>query len=227
MAQVDVLNVKGEAIGKLELKDEIFNVEPHLDVMYRYIDMQLTNRRQGTASTKNRAEITGGGRKPWSQKHTGRARHGSRRSPLWRHGAVVHGPKPREWFKKLPKKMKRLALKSALSVRYREDNLLVLDDIRFDAPRTKQMRTVLQDLNIADKKVLFVLPWKKDEYKNVKLSGRNIPNVKVIIADNPNNSKMGEKAVRIDGLNVYDIINHDVLVLTKDTVEKIEEVLAQ
>ncbi|MCD6254506.1 MAG: 50S ribosomal protein L4 [Thermotogae bacterium] len=227
MAQVDVLSIKGEVIGKLELKDEIFNVEPHLDVMYRYVDMQLTNRRQGTASTKNRAEITGGGRKPWPQKHTGRARHGSRRSPLWRHGAVAHGPKPREWFKKLPKKMKRLALKSALSVRYRENNLLVLDDIRFDAPRTKQMRTVLQDLNIADKKVLFVLPWKKDEYKNVKLSGRNIPNVKVIIADNPNNSKTGEKAVRIDGLNVYDIINHDVLVLTKDTVEKIEEVLTQ
>ncbi|HCZ05700.1 MAG TPA: 50S ribosomal protein L4 [Thermotogae bacterium] len=227
MAQIDVLNVNGEVIGKLDLKDEIFNIEPHLDVMYRYVDMQLTNRRQGTASTKNRAEITGGGRKPWPQKHTGRARHGSRRSPLWRHGAVAHGPKPREWFKKLPKKMKRLALKSALSVRYREKNLIVLDDIRFDTPRTKEMKSVLKNLELEDRKVLFVLPWKSEEYKNVKLSGRNIPNVKVIIADNPNNSKTGEKAVRIDGLNVYDIINHDVLVLTKDTVEKIEEVLAQ
>ncbi|MDI3516815.1 MAG: large subunit ribosomal protein [Thermotogota bacterium] len=227
MAQIDVLNVNGEVIGKLDLKDEIFNIEPHLDVMYRYVDMQLTNRRQGTASTKNRAEITGGGRKPWPQKHTGRARHGSRRSPLWRHGAVAHGPKPREWFKKLPKKMKRLALKSALSVRYREKNLIVLDDIRFDTPRTKEMKSVLKNLELEDRKVLFVLPWKSEEYKNVKLSGRNIPNVKVIIADNPNNSKTGEKAVRIDGLNVYDIINHDVLVLTKDSVEKIEEVLAQ
>ena len=225
MAQIELLNMKGEKVGTLELSDSVFNIDPNMDVMYRYADMQLTNRRQGTASTKTRATIRGGGRKPWSQKHTGRARHGSIRSPLWRHGAVAHGPKPREWHKKLPKKMKRLAIKSALSVRFRENNLLVLDDIRFDEPRTKRMKELLSNLNLSDKKVLFFLPWKREEYMNVRLAGRNLKNVKVIIADNPNNSKTGEEVTRIDGVNVYDILNHDVLVLTRDMVRKIEEVL--
>lgn len=227
MAQIEMLNMKGEKVGVLELSDSVFNIDPNMDVMYRYVDMQLTNRRQGTASTKTRATIRGGGRKPWPQKHTGRARHGSIRSPLWRHGAVAHGPKPREWYKKLPKKMKRLAIKSALSVRFREKNLLVLDDVRFDQPRTKKMKELLSNLNLGDRKVLFFLPWKKEEYVNVRLAGRNLKNVKVIIADNPNNSKTGEEVTRIDGVNVYDILNHDVLVLTRDMVRKIEEVLGR
>jgi len=227
MAQIELLNMKGEKVGTLELSDSVFNIDPNMDVMYRYVDMQLTNRRQGTASTKTRAIIRGGGRKPWPQKHTGRARHGSIRSPLWRHGAVAHGPKPREWYKKLPKKMKRLAIKSALSVRFRENNLLVLDDVRFDEPRTKRMKELLSNLNLSDKKVLFFLPWKREEYMNVRLAGRNLKNVKVIIADNPNNSKTGEEVTRIDGVNVYDILNHDVLVLTRDMVRKIEEVLGK
>ena len=227
MAQIELLNMKGEKVGTFELSDSVFNIDPNMDVMYRYVDMQLTNRRQGTASTKTRATIRGGGRKPWPQKHTGRARHGSIRSPLWRHGAVAHGPKPREWYKKLPKKMKRLAIKSALSVRFRENNLLVLDDVRFDEPRTKRMKELLSNLNLSDKKVLFFLPWKREEYMNVRLAGRNLKNVKVIIADNPNNSKTGEEVTRIDGVNVYDILNHDVLVLTRDMVRKIEEVLGK
>lgn len=227
MAQIELLNMKGEKVGTLELSDSVFNIDPNMDVMYRYVDMQLTNRRQGTASTKTRATVRGGGRKPWPQKHTGRARHGSIRSPLWRHGAVAHGPKPREWYKKLPKKMKRLAIKSALSVRFRENNLLVLDDVRFDEPRTKRMKELLSNLNLSDKKVLFFLPWKREEYMNVRLAGRNLKNVKVIIADNPNNSKTGEEVTRIDGVNVYDILNHDVLVLTRDMVRKIEEVLGK
>ncbi len=227
MASVDVLNVKGEKVGTIDLRDDIFNIEPNLDVMWRYVDMQLANRRAGTASTKTRGEVSGGGRKPWPQKHTGRARHGSIRSPIWRHGGVAHGPKPRDWSKKLNKKMKRLALKSALSVKYREGKLVILDDITFDSPKTKKMREVLSNLKLADSKVLFVLPWKREEYINVRLSGRNLPNVKVIIADNPNNSKNGEKAVRIDGLNVFDMLKYDVLVLTKDMVRKIEEVLGK
>jgi len=223
MAIVDLYNMKGQKIGEQELKDEIFNIEPNLDVMWRYIDYQLSRRRAGTASTKTRAEVSGGGRKPWPQKHTGRARHGSIRSPIWRHGGVAHGPKPRDWSKKLPKKMKRLAIKSALSQRFREGNLIVLDDMKFDEPKTKNMRQVLSDLQLTGKKVLFVLPWKKAEYENVRLACRNISGVKAIIADNTGASQNGE--VRIDGLNVYDILNHEKLVLTKDVVAKIEEVL--
>ncbi len=227
MATVDLFNVKGERIGTIDLKDEVFNVDPNLDVMWRYVDMQLSNRRAGTASTKTRAEVRGGGRKPWPQKHLGRARHGSIRSPIWRHGGVAHGPKPRDWSKKMNKKMKKLALKSALSVKFREGKLLVIDDITFERPKTKNMREVLQNLKLTENRVLFVLPWKREEYVNVRLSGRNLPDVKVIIADNPNNSKAGDKAVRIDGLNVYDMLKYDYLVLTKDTVRKIEEVLGK
>jgi len=223
MAHVALWNIKGEKIGTIEVSDEVFNIEPNLDVMWRYIDMQLTNARSGTASTKTRGEVSGGGRKPWPQKHTGRARQGSIRAIHWRHGGVAHGPKPRKFLKRLNKKMKRLALKSALSVRFREGNLIVLSDIRFDKPQTKQMREVLKALGIADEKVLFVLPKKEDSYVNVKLSGRNIPGVKVIIADNPNNNEGNN----IDGLNVYDIINASKVVLTEGTVRKIEEVLGK
>ncbi|ACM23170.1 MULTISPECIES: 50S ribosomal protein L4 [Thermotoga] len=225
MAQVDLLNVKGEKVGTLEISDFVFNIDPNYDVMWRYVDMQLSNRRAGTASTKTRGEVSGGGRKPWPQKHTGRARHGSIRSPIWRHGGVAHGPKPRDWSKKLNKKMKRLALRSALSVKYRENKLLVLEDLKLERPKTKSLKEILQNLDLADKKALIVLPWKEEGYVNVKLSGKNLPNVKVIIADNPNNSKNGEKAVRIDGLNVFDMLKYDYLILTRDMVAKIEEVL--
>jgi len=223
MAHVALWNIKGEKIGTIEISDEVFNIQPNLDVMWRYVDMQLTNARAGTASTKTRGEVAGGGRKPWPQKHTGRARQGSIRAIHWRHGGVAHGPKPRNFLKRLNKKMKRLALKSALSARFQEGNLLVVSDIRFDKPQTRQMREVLKALGIADEKVLFVLPKKENVYEYVKLSGRNIPGVKVIIADNPNNSDGNN----IDGLNVYDIINASKVVLTEGTVRKIEEVLGK
>ncbi|MDO7975647.1 50S ribosomal protein L4 [Oceanotoga sp. DSM 15011] len=220
MAQVEILDIKGQKVGELELKDSIFAIEPNHDVMYRYLDMQLTNKRSGNASTKTRAEVRGGGRKPWAQKHTGRARTGSIRSPLFRKGGVIFGPRPRDFKKSLNKKMKRLALRSALSVRVSEGNLIILDDIKFEAPRTKEMKVVLKNLNLETNKVLFVLPFKNENNENVKLAGRNIPKVKVIIADNPNQGK-----VNIDGLNIFDLINNEKVVMTKDMIAKIEEVL--
>ncbi|KLO23864.1 50S ribosomal protein L4 [Marinitoga sp. 1155] len=224
MAQLDLYSIKGEKIGTIEAKDSIFSIEPNIDLLYRYVDMQLANKRRGTASTKTRAEVRGGGRKPWAQKHTGRARAGSTRSPLWRHGGVTFGPKPRDWSKKLTKKMKKLALRSALSVRVKENNLIVVDELTFEKPKTKDMKEVLKNFGFENTKTLIVLPWKKDEYINVKLSARNIPGVKVIIADNPNQGKNGNKT-NVDGLNVFDIINNEKVILTKDTVTKIEEVL--
>ena len=220
MATLDLLNSKGEKVGTIELKDEVFTVEPNLDVMWRYIDMQLTNSRSGTASTKTRSEVSGGGRKPWPQKHTGRARQGSIRAPHWRHGGVAHGPRPKVYFKRLNKKMKKLALKSALSLRFKEGNLIVVDDLKLERAKTRELKEVMKNLGLEESKVLFVLPKKIEEYENVKISGRNIPGVKVIIADNP-----GTEKVTIDGLNVYDILNHDKLVLVQGTVQKIEEVL--
>ncbi|MDK2884152.1 50S ribosomal protein L4 [Pseudothermotoga sp.] len=225
MAVVDLYNMKGEKVGTQELKDDIFNIEPNFDVMWRYVDYQLSLRRAGTVSTKTRSEVSGGGRKPWIQKHTGRARHGSIRSPIWRHGGVAHGPKPRDWSKKLPKKMKKLALKSALSQRFKEGNIIVVDDIGFDSSKTKNMRQLIKAFGFEGKKILFVLPWKRSEYENVKLSCKNIPGLKAIIADNPGATRENESVMRIDGLNVFDILNHEKLVLTRDVVMKIEEVL--
>ena len=220
MAKVSLFNSKGENIGPIDLKDEVFAIEPNFDVIWRYVDMQLTNARAGTASTKTRGEVSGGGRKPWIQKHTGRARQGSIRSPHWRHGGVAHGPQPKVYFKRLNKKMKKLALKSALSLRFKEGNLIVVDDLKLERAKTRELKDIMKNLGLGENKVLFVLPKKVEEYENVKISGRNIPGVKVIIADNP-----GTEKIVIDGLNVYDILNHDKLVLVQGTVQKIEEVL--
>jgi large subunit ribosomal protein L4 len=220
MAQINVYNKEFQEIDKIEIRDDIFNIEPNMDVLYRYVDMQLTNKRAGTASTKTRAEVRGGGRKPWPQKHTGRARAGSIRSPIFRHGGVAFGPKPKEYHKSLNKKMKKLALKSALSVRFRENNLIILDDLKFDNPKTKDMKEVINKFGIENKKVLIVLPYKEEGYKNVKLSAKNLPQVKVLIADNS-----GQNKKNIDGLNVFDLINNEKIVLTREMVNKIEEVI--
>lgn len=225
MPQMDVINMAGKKIGTVELKEEIFSLEPNTDVMFRYVNMQLSSRRAGLACAKTRAEVRGGGRKPWAQKHTGRARFGSSRNGLWRHGGVIHGPKPKDWSIKLNKKMKKLALKSALSVRFQEGNLVVVDDMKLEKPKTRELKNVLKNLGLAEEnKVLIVLPWKTDEYKNVKLSGKNLKGIKVILADNPGNSSNGNSS-NIDGLNVYDILNNEKLVITTDLVRKIEEVL--
>jgi len=205
MPKVALYNVKGEEVGEVELKDSIFNVPVRSDILHQVVTMQLANRRQGTASTKTRAEVRGGGRKPWRQKGTGRARHGSIRSPIWTGGGIVFGPKPRSYNYTLPKKVKRLAMKCALSSKVADNDVLILDQLELEMPKTKEMVNILNNLKI-DKKALIVTLDKDD---NVEKSTRNIP---------------GVKATMVGNLNVYDILKHDKLVLTKEALERVEEV---
>jgi large subunit ribosomal protein L4 len=169
--------------------------------------MQRASLRQGTHKVKNRSEVAGGGRKPWRQKGTGRARQGSIRSPQWRGGGVVFGPTPRSYSYKLPKKVRRLAIKSALSSKVIDNSIVVLEDLALNAPKTKEMAAVLKGLSV-EKKALIVTA---DNNENVALSARNIPNVTVVTAN---------------GVNVLDVLNHDKLIMTKAAVQKVEEVLA-
>src|SRR6056297_1356085 len=222
MANIKVLDLNGQSTGEVDLRNDVFDIEPNHDVMYRYVNMQLTNRRQGTASTKTRAEIKGTGKKPFPQKHTGRARRGSLKGPHQRHGGVAFGPKPKEWKIKLPKKMKKLALRTALSTRFREGNLIVIEEFKMKEIKTKSFKKVLEALSVDKSKTLVVLPFKNTDYENTKSSGKNIKGSKVIIADNPGNH---QDKTNIDGLNVYDIINSQKVIITKDMIKKIEEVL--
>lgn len=205
MPTVAVYNVNGEQVGSMDLKEEIFGVEVRKDILHRVVTMQLANRRVGTASTKTRSEVSGGGIKPWRQKGTGRARHGSIRSPIWTGGGIVFGPHPRSYRFSIPKKIKRLAMKSALSSKVQDNEIIVLDEIRMDQPKTKEFAKILDNLKV-DKKALIVLA-NKDE--NVQKSARNIPGVKTTL---------------VNTLNVYDILNCERLILTKEAVEKVEEV---
>ncbi|MEH7307049.1 50S ribosomal protein L4 [Neobacillus drentensis] len=207
MPKVALLNQAGSQVGDIELNDSVFGIEPNQHVLFEAIIMQRASLRQGTHKTKIRSEVRGGGRKPWRQKGTGRARQGSIRSPQWRGGGTVFGPTPRSYSYKLPKKVRRLAIKSALSSKVLEENILVLDLLTFDAPKTKEFKTVLNGLSV-DKKALIVTA---DLEENVALSARNIPGVTVVTAD---------------GINVLDVVNHDKLIMTKAAVEKVEEVLA-
>ena len=207
MPKTALLNTKGEQVGEIELSDNIFGIEVRPDIMHRAVVNYLANQRLGTSSTLTRAEVAGGGRKPWRQKGTGRARHGSIRSPIWRKGGITFGPKPRAYKYKLPKKLKRLALKSALSSKVVENEIIVLEDLTMEAPKTKEMVQILSNVK-ADKKSLIVIA-SKDE--NVEKSARNIP---------------GVKAINLNTLNVYDILNHDNLIMTKDAVMKVQEVYA-
>lgn len=207
MPKVTLYNQNGTQVGEIELNDTVFGIEPNKHVLFEAILMQRASMRQGTHKVKNRSEVSGGGRKPWRQKGTGRARHGSIRSPQWRGGGIVFGPVPRSYSYKLPKKVRRLAIKSALSTKVLENNLLVLDQLTFEAPKTKEFVNVLKNLSV-DKKALVVTG---DLNENVYLSARNIPGVKVVDAN---------------GINVLDVIGHDKLIMTKDAVEKVEEVLA-
>ncbi len=218
MAEVDVLNLEGQKVGKAELPEDIFNIEPNKDLLFRYIHKQLADRRQGSASAKTKAEVSGGGRKPWAQKHTGRARAGSNRSPLWRHGGVTFPPKPRDYSKRLNKKMKKAAIKSALSMKFKEGKLVILEKFEMSAPKTKEFMSISQKF-LPELNALFVLDTQSETQNNVKRSAHNVPHVKVLIADNA-----GKEKANVDGLNVYDIMKHDWLVLTKKTVEKIVEV---
>jgi large subunit ribosomal protein L4 len=207
MPKVALYNQNGQNIGEIELNDAVFGIEPNKHVLFDAVIMQRASMRQGTHKVKNRSEVSGGGRKPWRQKGTGRARQGSIRAPQWRGGGTVFGPTPRSYAFKLPKKVRRLAMKSALSSKVLENNLLVLDNLSFEAPKTKEMVSVLNALN-ADRKALIVTA---DTNENVILSARNIPGVTVITAN---------------GINVLDVLNHDKLIITKEAVEKVEEVLA-
>jgi large subunit ribosomal protein L4 len=218
MAELKVMNIEGKEVGSISLLPSIFEVEPNKDLLFRYIHKQLSDKRNGTASTKLRGEVSGGGRKPWAQKHTGRARAGSIRSPLWRHGAVVFGPRPRDWSEGLNKKMKAGAIKSALSAKLKDGKILVVDKFEMETPKSKEFVNTLKKIVPSDNAVV-VLDTKNDRQMNVKLSSRNLKMAKVIIADNP-----GKGKVNVDGLNVYDLIKFDWVVLTKHTVEKITEV---
>ncbi len=210
MPKVSVYNMTNEKVGDLELSEEIFNVEMNekrAGLIHQVVVMQLASRRLGTHATKTRSMVRGGGRKPWRQKGTGRARAGSRRSPLWRSGGTVFGPHPRSYAFTMPRKQRRLALKCVLSDKVKNGDLIVLDKLDFDTPKTKQFVKLLNDFNI-EKKALFITSEPKE---NVQRSANNIQGVKTIGAL---------------GLNVYDMLNHDKLFLTKDAVAKIEEVFA-
>jgi len=207
MPKVALYNIAGEQVGDIELKDEIFGVEINVEAMHQVVKMLLANRRQGTQSALTRAEVRGGGIKPWRQKGTGRARHGSIRSPQWTHGGVVFAPKPRSYRYTVPKKIRRLAMKSALTSKVNENNIIVLDDLNFEIPKTKQVVNMLKNLKV-DTKALIVLPEKNE---NVEKSARNIPGVKTSL---------------VNTLNVYDILKYDKFIITKSAVEKVEEVYA-
>jgi large subunit ribosomal protein L4 len=207
MPKVALFNQTGSQVGEVELNDSVFGIEPNNHVMFEAVVMQRASMRQGTHKTKIRSEVAGGGRKPWRQKGTGRARQGSIRSPQWRGGGTVFGPVPRSYSYKLPKKVRRLAIKSALSTKVAAESVMVLESLAFEAPKTKEFTQVLKGLSV-DTKALFVTA-EVDE--NVALSARNIPGITVVSAE---------------GINVLDVLNHDKLIMTKAAVEKVEEVLA-
>ncbi|GIN22823.1 MAG TPA: 50S ribosomal protein L4 [Bacillus bacterium] len=206
MPKVAVYNQEGSKVGELDLNESIFGIEPNNHVLFEAIVMQQASLRQGTSKVKTRSEVRGGGRKPWRQKGTGRARQGSIRSPQWRGGGTVFGPVPRSYSYKLPKKVRRLAIKSALSAKVQEESILVVEALTFDAPKTKEFAKVLKNLPVG-KKALVVTDVQED---NVALSARNIPGVTVIDANS---------------INVLDVVGHETLILTKAAVEKVEEVL--
>ena len=206
-----VYDMKGAEAGTIELNDGIFAVPVNPIVIHEAVKQYLANQRQGTQSTLTRTEVRGGGRKPWRQKGTGRARQGSIRAPQWTHGGVALGPKPRSYRITMNKKAKRLALKSAFSSKVAAEEFIVVDSLAFDAPKTKKMVEVLAALNAAGKKALIVVDAKSDANDVVISSARNIEGVKTLY---------------VNTLNVYDIIKHDVLIMTKDAVNKTEEVYA-
>ncbi|WP_213818330.1 50S ribosomal protein L4 [Garciella nitratireducens] len=205
MPKVDLLNIAGERVGEIELKDEVFGIEPNVPVLHQVVKAQLANKRQGTQSAKTRSEVRGGGRKPWRQKGTGRARQGSIRAPQWIKGGVVFAPKPRDYRQVIPKKVKRLAIKSALSSKVLDNEIIVLDQLSLEVPKTREMVSILNNIH-AGGKALIVLAEKNE---NVEKSVRNIPNVQTLL---------------VNTLNVYDVLKYDKLVLTKDAVALIEEV---
>lgn len=205
MAKVTMLNMAGNEAGTIELKDEIFGIEPNADAVHAVVVNYLANQRQGTQSAKTRAEVRGGGRKPFRQKGTGRHRQGSSTDPSQVGGGIVFAPKPRDYRYSVPKKLKRLALKSALSAKVADKEIIVLDELKLDAPKTKEMVNILSNVK-AGKKALIVTA-EKDE--NIVKSAANIPGVRTAL---------------VGTMNVYEIVNHNSFIVTKEAVEKIQEV---
>lgn len=206
MATVSVYNIEGKEVGTIDLNDSVFGVEVNDHLVHKAVVGQLANNRQGTQKAKTRAEVSGGGRKPWRQKGTGHARQGSTRAPQWTGGGIVFAPVPRDYSVKMNKKEKRAALKSALSSRVEEKKFIVIDEINFDEIKTKKFQSVLDNLKI--NKALVVL---EDDNKNAELSARNIPDV---------------KTARTNTINVYDILKYNTVIATKAVVAAIEEVYA-
>src|SRR5437016_7375537 len=210
MPSTTVYNMAGEAVDQLELSEQVFGITPHMAVLHQVVTAQLVNRRQGNASTKTRAEVTGGNKKPYRQKGTGHARQGSTRAPQFRHGGVVWGPRPHQYHHDVPKKMRRLAIRSALSDKLATNSLIVVNDLSLETPRTKDMIALLSKLPTnAGRHVLMMLP-KRDE--NIVLSARNIPSAKV---------------QHVSSINVVELLKHDVVIMPVTTVRWIELVFGE
>jgi large subunit ribosomal protein L4 len=204
--ETTIFSVNGEKKGKVKLPSSIFSFKPNRNVLYDVLRMYRANKRQGTAASKERSEIRGGGRKPYRQKHTGRARAGTIRSPLWRGGGVVFGPRPRDYSYKVPKKIRRLAIRSAFSLKRIEDSVKVVDFIEFSEPKTKRLSGILSTLGLEDKKVLFLT----DGYsENLFLSARNIPGLRISLAKDA---------------NAMDILWADILLMTEKSIQVLKEV---
>ncbi len=206
MLKVDVLNIEGKKVKDIELQESVFGVDVNDIAVHSALVNYLANQRQGTQSTKTRAEVRGGGRKPWRQKGTGRARQGSIRAPQWIKGGIALGPKPRSYKYAIPKKMRQLALKSVLTSKVQEGNLVVVDKIELDNIKTKEMVKILNNLNV--KKALVML---EEKNLNVQASSRNIENVKTTL---------------VNTINIFDLLKYDSLVITEEAIKKIEEVYA-
>lgn len=205
MSKVDVYNIEGQKVGELELLKDVFEAEIKEYAVHQVVVAQLANMRQGTQSAKTRAEISGGGKKPWRQKGTGRARQGSIRSPQWIHGGVVFAPKPRDYSQNVSKTLRKVAMRSILSSKTKEKNIVILNDISFDIPKTKNMVKVLKNLNVETSSLLIT----ENVEKNVYRSSTNLKNVKVIPVNN---------------INIYDLLKYDKLVVTQGVIKRLEEV---
>lgn len=199
-------NIKGEEIGKIVLNDKIWNIEPNISILHKSIKSYLSSQHLGTADTKTRKEVRGGGKKPWRQKHTGRARHGSTRSPIWKGGGTTFGPHPRSHKKRINKKEKKLALHSALSEKLKEKNILIIENLSIEEPKTKLMKEILKNLNIKD--ALIVL---SSEDSLIERASKNLQDIKVI---------------PVKSLNTYDVLLYNKILFTKESIEETNRVFA-
>ncbi len=208
MAEIEVKNLANEVVGKLELSDEVFNAPLNVPLVWEAVTHYQDSRRAGTAATKTRGQVKGSGKKLWRQKGTGRARIGSVRSPLWRHGGTVHGPQPRSYVYAFPRKKLRGAMRSALSARFGENSLAVVDSFQLDSPKTKKLQELLQGFG-AGRKILLI---ESMDNRNLELSSRNLPWVKLVPGH---------------GVNIHDVVNHELLIFSKEAILQVQEVLSR